>query len=84
MSLEGEEKRKWDEAINEEHRKMEMHKVFQHVRVEDLPDDVKVLSSTCNMIRNLMGYTVLEQWHSTIMIRMLSSLVTGNDTDGPS
>ena len=32
MSMEGEEKRKWDGAINEEHRKMEMYKVFQPVR----------------------------------------------------
>jgi hypothetical protein len=50
-----ENSKEWQEAVNEEHRKMEYYKVFQPVLRTELPEKAKILTSTWAMKKKSNG-----------------------------
>jgi hypothetical protein len=49
------DKEQWHDAVQEEYERMEHHKVFQSVPVEDVPKGAKVLTSTWAMKKKASG-----------------------------
>ena len=49
------DKKNWEKAVNEEHKLMKKHKVWEEVKREDVPADAKVLTLTWAMKKKSKG-----------------------------
>ena len=54
-AMAGLDKKKWETAVEEEHNKFEKYRVFENVKMEDVPIDAKVMTLTWAMKKKASG-----------------------------